>query len=102
LPFYFATGLIVSILATGSMGERSRLKPLLGFVFLLQLLIYPVALCWAWNMQDDGGFLRKLGYFDRGGSVVIFQTGSLAGLLGAIILGPRQGLFMKKKQVDKD
>lgn len=47
-------------------------------------------------MQGDGGFLRRLGYFDRGGSVVIFQTGSLAGILGAIILGPRYGLFMKK------
>jgi ammonia channel protein AmtB len=47
-------------------------------------------------MQGDGGFLRRLGYFDRGGSVPIFQTGSLAGVLGAIILGPRYGLFMKK------
>jgi ammonium transporter, Amt family len=35
LPFYFATSLIVSILATGSMGERARLKPLLGYVFML-------------------------------------------------------------------
>jgi ammonia channel protein AmtB len=32
------------------MGERARLKPLLGFVFLLQILIYPVVLCWAWNV----------------------------------------------------
>jgi len=23
-------------------------------------------------MQDDGGFLRRLGFFDRGGSVPIF------------------------------
>jgi ammonia channel protein AmtB len=50
LPFYFATCLIVAILATGSMGERARLKPLLGFVFLLQILIYPVVLCWAFNV----------------------------------------------------
>ena len=35
LPFYFATCLIVAIIATGSMGERARLKPLLGFVVLL-------------------------------------------------------------------
>jgi ammonium transporter, Amt family len=96
LPFYFATSLVVSILATGSMGERSRLKPLIGFVVLLQILIYPFVMCWAWNLQGDGGFLRKLGYFDRGGSVIIFHTGALAGVLGAIILGPRYGMFMKK------
>ncbi|TNV84072.1 hypothetical protein FGO68_gene17622 [Halteria grandinella] len=101
LPYYFATSLIVSILSTGSMGERARLKPLLGYVFMLQLIIYPICLCWAWNIQGDGGFLRKMGYFDRGGSVVIFQTGSLAGLLGAIILGPRYGLFMTKKEEEK-
>ena len=65
---------------------------------MLQLIIYPIALCWAWNLQGDGGFLRKLGYFDRGGSVIIFQTGSLAGVLGAIILGPRYGLYMNKKK----
>ena len=80
------------------MSERARLKPLLGYVVMLQLIIYPIALCWAWNLQGDGGFLRKLGYFDRGGSVIIFQTGSLAGVLGAIILGPRYGLYMNKKK----
>jgi ammonia channel protein AmtB len=72
LPFYFVTSVIVAILVTGSMGERAKLIPLLGYVLLLQILIYPVILCWAYNMQDDGGFLRRLGYFDRGGSVPIF------------------------------
>jgi len=53
-------------------------------------------MCWAWNLQGDGGYLRKLGYFDRGGSVIIFQTGAIAGIIGAIVVGPRYGLFMKK------
>jgi ammonia channel protein AmtB len=99
-PFYFSTSLLVAILATGSMNERTRLKPLMGYVVLLQILIYPVILSWAWNIQEEGGFLRQLGFFDRGGAVVIFQTGSLAGVLGAIILGPRYGLFMRKKTDD--
>ena len=50
LPFYFATSLVVSILATGSMGERARLKPLIGYIVLLQILIYPIVMCWAWNL----------------------------------------------------
>jgi ammonia channel protein AmtB len=68
--FYFATCLIVSILVTGSMGERAKLEPIIGFIFVLQIILYPVVLSWAWNTQ--GGFLWDLGYFDRGGSVVIF------------------------------
>ena len=50
LPFYFATSLVVYILATGSMGERARLKPLIGYIVLLQILIYPIVMCWAWNL----------------------------------------------------
>ena len=56
----------------------------------------PVVFSWAWNLQ--GGFLRNLGFFDRGGSVVIFQTGALAGIIGSIVLGPRYGKFMKKAE----
>ena len=69
-PFYFATSLIVGMISTGSMGERARLEPLVGFMIVLQTIIDPVVLSWAWNLQ--GGFLRSLGYFDKGGSVIIF------------------------------
>jgi Amt family ammonium transporter len=102
MPFYFATSLVVAIIATGSMAERTKLKPIIGYVFLMQLLIYPVCMSWAWNIEGDGGFLRKLGYFDRGGAVVMYQTGALAGLLGSIILGPRYGLFMGDKKKKKE
>ena len=54
---------------------------------------------WAWNLQ--GGFLRNLGFFDRGGSVIIFQTGALAGLIGTVVLGPRYGRFMKKADMER-
>ena len=49
----------------------------------------------------EGGFLHDLGYFDRGGSVVIFQTGALAGVIGAIVVGPRYGLFELKEVAEK-
>lgn len=68
--FYFATCLIVALLVTGSAGERARLEPLLGYCIFLSIFFYPVVLSWTWNMQ--GGFLWNLGYYDRGGSVVIF------------------------------
>jgi Amt family ammonium transporter len=51
-------------------------------------------MCWTWNLQ--GGWLRALGFFDRGGSIVIFHTGALAGIIGTLVLGPRYGRFIKK------
>lgn len=81
------------------MSERARLEPMLGFVILLQTILYPVIMSWAWNLQ--GGFLRNLGYFDRGGSVIIYQTGALAGLIGTVVLGPRYGKFMNKIDMEK-
>lgn len=56
-------------------------------------------MCWAWNL--DGGWLRALGFFDRGGSVVIFNTGALAGVIGAIVLGPRYNRYPRKSEKAK-
>jgi ammonia channel protein AmtB len=81
------------------MSERARLEPLLGFIIVLEIIILPVIFCWAWNLQ--GGYLRTLGYFDRGGSIMIFYSGALAGIIGSLVLGPRYGLYMKKVDIEK-
>lgn len=49
-PYYFATSLIVAILATGSMSERSKLEPLIGFILICHTILYPVIMSWAWNL----------------------------------------------------
>lgn len=61
--------------------------------------MYPFLLCWSWNLE--GGWLRALGFFDRGGSVVIFNTGALAGIIGAIVLGPRYARYPRKNEKAK-
>jgi Amt family ammonium transporter len=98
-PFYFATCLIVGLILTGSMSERTRLEPLLFFTLVLNLIIYPPVLSWSWNLQ--GGFLRDLGFLDRGGCAVIFVTGAMSGIIGAIVVGPRYGRFMPKADEQK-
>jgi ammonium transporter, Amt family len=93
-PFYFATSVIVGLIATGSMAERTRLEPLLVFIVFLNIIIYPPVLAWAWNLQ--GGFLKDLDFMDRGGTAVIFHTAGVAGIIGAIVVGPRYGRYMPK------
>lgn len=81
------------------MAERTRLEPMLGFILIQTFLLYPVIMSWTWSPY--GGFLRDLGFFDRGGSIVIFYTGALAGIVGSVVVGPRYGKFMSKKDREK-
>lgn len=69
------------------MAERTRLEAILGYVILQQVVIYPFAMCWAWNLK--GGWLSDMGFFDRGASMVLFGSASIGGLAGAIVVGPR-------------
>ena len=51
---------------------------------------------WTWNLE--GGWLRDLGFFDRGGSVLIYFSGALAGIIGSVVAGPRYGKYMKRDE----
>ena len=73
----------------GAMAERTRLW--VYFVFgVLFTLIYSVVSHWIWSPQ---GWLFQKGMQDFAGSTVVHYQGALAGLAGAILLGPRIGKF---------
>ena len=58
--------------------------------------IYPVVVHWVW---DGNGWLsawgdeNKMAVIDFAGSGVVHMTGGVAGLMGAIMVGPRTGRF---------
>ena len=56
-------------------------------------------MCWAWNLQE--GWLRNLGYFDRGGCIIIFFSAGVSGAVGTIVAGPRYMRYLKKKERPK-
>jgi Amt family ammonium transporter len=73
----------------GAMAERTRLW--VYFVFgVLYTLVYSVVSHWIWSPQ---GWLFQKGMQDFAGSTVVHYQGALAGLAGAILLGPRIGKF---------
>lgn len=59
--------------------------------------IYPCIVNWTWG----GGWLatgneeKEIGFYDFAGSGIVHLTGGTAGLVAAIILGPRTGKFTK-------
>jgi Amt family ammonium transporter len=78
----------------GAMAERTRLWVYFAFGIVFTLL-YSVVSHWIWS--PDGWLFQK-GMQDFAGSTVVHYQGALAGLAGAILLGPRIGKFGPDKK----
>jgi len=73
----------------GAMAERAKLWVYFAFGVAFTL-IYSVTSHWIWSPH---GWLFHLGMQDFAGSTVVHYQGALAGLAGALLLGPRIGKF---------
>ncbi len=84
---------------TGAMAERWKWKAFVGWGLFCGAIFYPLFGAWTWG----GGWLNQLGnnmklgfgYVDFAGSGVVHAMGGIAGLAGAIVLGPRIGKYGK-------
>jgi ammonium transporter, Amt family len=82
---------------TGAMAERWRWKSFVAWGLFVGAIYYPLFGAWTWG----GGWLAKLGnslhlgfgYVDFAGSGVVHAMGGIAGLAGALVLGPRIGKY---------
>jgi Amt family ammonium transporter len=77
----------------GAMAERTRLWVYVVFGIAFTL-IYSVVSHWVWS--PDGWLFGK-GMQDFAGSTVVHYQGALAGLAGALLLGPRIGKYVDGK-----
>jgi Amt family ammonium transporter len=87
-PFAFFAGVSLAIV-WGAMAERTRLWVYFAFG-VAYTLIYSLVSHWIWS--PDGWLFAK-GMQDFAGSTVVHYQGALAGLAGALLLGPRIGKF---------
>jgi Amt family ammonium transporter len=77
----------------GAMAERAKLYVYIVFGVVFTLL-YSVVSHWIWSPD---GWLFSRGMQDFAGSTVVHYQGALAGLAGALLLGPRIGKFQEGK-----
>lgn len=88
-------------IVSGAMAERTKFSGYLAYSAVVSVLIYPVVGHWIWG----GGWLSRLGMVDFAGSTVVHSVGGWAGLMGAIVLGPRVGKYLNngngRKKVSK-
>jgi len=89
LIFCATTATIVS----GAMAERTKFSAYCIYSAVISLFVYPIEAHWIWG----GGWLSQLGFHDYAGSCAIHMVGGIAALVGAIILGPRIGKYVKDK-----
>lgn len=78
-------------IVSGSMAERTKFKAYLVYSIFISGLIYPISGHWIWG----GGWLGSMGFHDFAGSTVVHSVGGWAALMGALILGPRIGKYVK-------
>lgn len=89
LVFCATTATIVS----GAMAERTRFLSYCVYSAVISAVIYPVEAHWTWG----GGWLAQIGFHDFAGSNCIHMVGGICALIGAAMLGPRIGKFVKDK-----
>ncbi len=82
-------------IVSGLVAERIKFNEFVIFSLVLVGVIYPIAGSWQWNVGE--GWLNKLGFLDFAGSTVVHTVGGWAGLVGAMILGPRIGKYVDGK-----
>ncbi|GMH39248.1 hypothetical protein BSKO_07146 [Bryopsis sp. KO-2023] len=112
-PYFFAEWLFSWTFATtaativsGAVAERCRFQAYMMFTFIMTAFVYPVVVHWVWSKEgwlsafreNSNGvidpIIGKMGLIDFAGSGVVHVTGGGAALMGAWILGPREGRFL--------
>ena len=81
-------------IVSGSMAERTKFLSYCIYSGVISLFVYPVEAGWVWN---EAGWLVKLGFHDFAGSAAIHSVGGTAALIGAIMVGPRLGKYLRDK-----
>lgn len=102
LVFCATTATIVS----GAMAERTNFKAYCIYSAIISAIIYPVEAYWNWG-AGNAGWLQVLAdkwglingtaqsFIDLSGSCSIHMVGGLTALIGAYMVGPRIGKYVK-------
>ena len=81
-------------IVSGLVAERVKFGEFVLFALVLTGFIYPVSGSWQWNSD---GWLGGIGFIDFAGSSIVHSVGAWAGLIGAMLLGPRIGKYANGK-----
>ncbi len=81
-------------IVSGAMAERTKFVSYCIYSGVISLVVYPIEAGWVWNSQ---GWLAQMGFHDFAGSAAIHSVGGITALIGAMMVGPRLGKYIKDK-----
>jgi Amt family ammonium transporter len=81
----------------GALAERDNFWGWVIAAGVISGFIYPIVEHWVWG----GGWLGGIGFIDYAGSTVVHLVGGVLALMGAIVIGPRIGKFVGKKNTPR-
>ncbi len=79
-------------IVSGAMAERTKFISYCIYSGIISLVVYPIEAGWVWNAN---GWLAQMGFHDFAGSAAIHTVGGVTALIGAIMVGPRLGKYVK-------
>lgn len=88
--------IVVCILFTGPLAERTRMVAFAGYAFILACFVYPVIVAWVWGT----GWLSRRGFHDFAGAGVVHLVAGTSALWGAILVGKRFGRDFHKRKTN--
>lgn len=80
--------IITVVIAIGAFAERSRMGPVLVFIFVWLTLVYCPIACWTWNAA---GWSFVMGGLDFAGGTPVHISSGTAALAISLYLGKRRG-----------
>jgi Amt family ammonium transporter len=85
-------------IVSGAVAGRMNFTAYVFVAAAMTAVIYPVVtgMTWAGGLLSGSGYIGQAlgtGYLDFAGATVVHMVGGLAGLVGAKMVGPRQGRF---------
>lgn len=87
LTFQMTFAIITPVLVIGAYVERMKFFASLLFLSIWGLVVYAPVAHWVWG----GGFLGGDGVLDFAGGTVVHINAGIAGLVAALVVGPRTG-----------
>ena len=80
-------------IVSGAVAERIKFVDFIIFSVLLVAISYPITGHWVWSGSGWLGNVGENGFQDFAGSTVVHSVGGWAALMGAALLGPREGKY---------
>ncbi len=87
IAYQLTFAIITPALIAGAFAERIKFSASILFFFLWHLIVYAPICHQVWG----GGWMGSLGVLDFAGGAVVHVNAGVAGLVAALVLGPRQG-----------